>query len=157
MRPLLRQRGVVDDKDRAGSAEQLVRLDREFFREWRFVPDAARNEMMQLVVIARRQSRRHRLDALAIARPNQPYYVKRAHPPSRLVPPPRKERRQPPLQIPIPIRHRRLRKSLSQRSTKILSDLLICQSSARDAWLGREPINLPVGRLARVRYAPMAT
>jgi hypothetical protein len=23
--------------------------------------------------------------------------------------------------------------------------------------LGREPINLPVGRLARVRYAPMAT
>jgi hypothetical protein len=33
--------------------------------------------------------------------------------------------------IPAPVRHRRLRKSLSQRSTKILSDLLICQSSAR--------------------------
>jgi hypothetical protein len=48
------------------------------------------------------------------------------------MPQPRKERRQPPLQIPIPIRHRRLRKSLSQRSTKILSDLLICQSSACD-------------------------
>jgi hypothetical protein len=48
----------------------------------------------------------------------------RARPPSRLVHQPRKERPQPPLQIPIPIRHRRLRKSLSQRSTKILADLL---------------------------------
>jgi hypothetical protein len=109
MRPLLRQRGVVDDKDGIGSADQLVRLDSEFLFQRRFVPDAARNEMMQLVVVAGRQSRRHRLDALAVARPNQPCHVKRAHPPSRLVPQPRKERRQPPLQIPIPIRHRRLR------------------------------------------------
>ena len=29
--------------------------------------------------------------------------------------------------------------------------------SLRECGLGREPINLPVGRLARVRYAPMAT
>src|SRR6202035_5368650 len=41
--------------------DPLVRLDREFLFQQRFVPDAARNEMMQLVVVARRPSRRHRL------------------------------------------------------------------------------------------------
>jgi hypothetical protein len=105
MRPLLRQRRVVDDKDCIGAPDQLVRLDREFLREWRFVPHAARNEMMQLVVIARRPSRRHRLDALAVARPNQPSNVERTHPSTRLMSEPRQERRKPPIKIPIPVRH----------------------------------------------------
>ena len=105
MRPLLRQRRVVDDKDCIGAPDQLVRLDREFLFQRRFVPDAARNEMMQLVVIAARPSRRHRLDALALARPNQPSNVERTYPPARLVFEPRQERRKPPIKIPAPVRH----------------------------------------------------
>jgi hypothetical protein len=105
MRALLRQRRVVDDKDCAGAPDQLVRLDREFLFQPRFVPDAARNEMMQLVVVAGRPSRRHRLDALALARPNQPSNVERTHPSTRLVSEPRQERRKPPIKIPAPLRH----------------------------------------------------
>src|SRR3984885_11814924 len=61
--------------------------------------------MMQLVVVAGRPSRRHRLDALAVARPNQPSYVERTHPSARLVPKPRQERRKPPQKVVIPSRH----------------------------------------------------
>jgi hypothetical protein len=129
MRPLLRQRRVVDDKDCAGAPDQLVRLDREFLFHERFVPDAARNEMMQLVVVAGRPSRRHRLDALALARPNQPSNVERTHPSTRLVSEPRQERRKPPIKIPAPLR--RLSKSPSRPAIKILSELLIRQSRAR--------------------------
>src|SRR5882762_10483229 len=105
MRPLFRQGGVVYDKNRIGSPDQSVRLDSEFLFQRRFVPDAARNEMMQLVVIARRQSRRHRLDALAVAWTNQPRYIERTHAPSRLVSEPRQERRKPTLEISAPVRH----------------------------------------------------
>ena len=105
MRPLLRQRRVVDDKNCAGAPDQLVRLDREFLFQRRFVPDAARNEMMQLVVVAGRPSRRHRLDALAVARPNQPSNVERTHTSARLVSEPRQERRKPAFKISIPTRH----------------------------------------------------
>ena len=96
--------GAVSSKRRKGcaSADQLVRLDRKFLFQQRFVPDAARNEMMQLVVVAGRPSRRHRLDALAVARPNQPSYVERTHPSARLVPKPRQERRKPPQKVVIP-------------------------------------------------------
>src|ERR1700690_2598654 len=65
----------------------------------------SRNEMMQLVVVAGRPSRRHRLDALAGARPNQPSYVERPHPSARLVPKPRQERRKPTQKVVIPSRH----------------------------------------------------
>ena len=41
MRPLLRQRGVVDDKDGIGSADQLVRLNRELLFQRRFVPEGS--------------------------------------------------------------------------------------------------------------------
>ena len=105
MRPLLRQRRVVDDKDCIGAPDQSVRLDREFLFQRRFAPDPARNEMMQLVVVAGRPSRRHRLDALALARPNQPSNVERTHPSARLVSEPRQERRKPPIKISIPARH----------------------------------------------------
>src|SRR6202034_1173938 len=77
----------------------------KFLFQKRFVPDAARNEMMQLVVVAGRPSRRHRLDALAVARPNQPSYVERTHPSARLVPKPRQERRKPTQKVVIPSRH----------------------------------------------------
>src|SRR5271168_4034419 len=129
--PFFRQRRVVDDKDCAGASDQFIRLNSEFLLQRRFVPDAARNEMMQLVVVAGRQSRRHRLDALAVARANQACHVERTHPPARLVPQPRQERRKPPLEIPIPVRHAAgSANHRAKRSSEILYKLPICQSSA---------------------------
>ena len=61
--------------------------------------------MMQLVVVAGRPSRRHRLDALAIAWADQPSNVERTHPSTRLVSEPRQERRKPPIKIRAPVRH----------------------------------------------------
>jgi hypothetical protein len=60
---------------------------------------------MQLVVLARRQTRRHRLDALSVAWPDQAFHIERAHPPARLVPKSGNEWRKPPLKVPIPVRH----------------------------------------------------
>ena len=87
---------------------------------------------MQLVVLARRQTRRHWLDALSVTWPNQAFHIEWEHPPARLVPKPDEERRKPPFQISIPVRHAvASAKSRSQRSREILYKLLICQSSAR--------------------------
>src|SRR5271168_744076 len=88
--------------------------------------------MMQLVVVAGRQSRRHRLGALAVARANQACHVERTHPPARLVPQPRQERRKPPLEIPTPVRHAAgSANHRAKRSSEILYKLSICQRSAR--------------------------
>ncbi len=51
----------------------------EFVLERTGIPDPARYEMMQLVVIGRRQPLGHRLHALALARPDQARNIKRAH------------------------------------------------------------------------------
>src|ERR1700683_1478387 len=137
MRPLLRQRRVVDDKGCAGAPDQLVRLDRKFLFQKRFVPDAARNEMMQLVVVAGRPSRRHRLDALAVARPNQPSYGERTHPSARLVPKPRQERRKPTQKVVIPSRHPS--RSAKNRAQSFTQPQLTYPQSAKVV-LGREGV-----------------
>jgi hypothetical protein len=72
MGPLLRQRGVVDDEEGARAADQPVRLDRKLTLQPSLGPDPVRHEMVQLVVIARRDPLGHRADALAITRPDQP-------------------------------------------------------------------------------------
>ena len=53
------------------STDEPVGLNEQFCFQRRRVPDAISDEMMQLVIVARRQPRRHWLDALAIARPNE--------------------------------------------------------------------------------------
>ena len=82
---LLRHRGVVDDQHRILAADEPIGLNEQFRLQWRRIPDAISDEMVQLVIVARRQPRRHRLHALAIARSNQPRNIKRTHPPPRLV------------------------------------------------------------------------
>ena len=150
MRPFLRQRRVIDDKDCAGAADQLVSLDREFLFQQRLVPHAARNEMMQLVVVARRPSRRNRLDALALARPNQPSNVERTHPSARLVSEPRQERRKPSLQIPAPLRDAAgPAKSQGQGSTEFPYKPLFCQSSVSSDRLSASASALAAGRSRR--------
>src|SRR5580700_9748099 len=61
--------------------------------------------MVQPVVIARRDPLGHRADALAIARPDQPRHIERAHTPPRLVAEASNERRKPPPKLVSPIRH----------------------------------------------------
>ena len=132
MRPLLRQSSVVHHEHRIGAANQLVRLDSEFLLQRSLTPDRARNEVMQLVVVARRQTRRHRLHALSVPWPDQAFHIKREHPSARLMPKPGNKRRKPSLQISIPARHAvASAKSRSRRSGEIPYKLLICQSSAR--------------------------
>ena len=105
MRPLLRQRRVVDDEEGACAADQLVGLDGKLTLQRSLVPDPVRHEMVQPVVIARRHPLGHRADALAIPRPDQPRNIERTHPPPRLVAQPFHERRQPPRKLASPIRH----------------------------------------------------
>ena len=105
MGPLLRQRRVVDDKEGVPAADQLVRLDRKLKLQRTLVPDPVRHEMVQPVVIARRDLLGHRADALAIARPNQPRHIQRTHPPPRLMTEPFHKRRQPPPKLVPPFRH----------------------------------------------------
>src|SRR6478736_691879 len=82
---LLRHRRVVDDQHRILAADQAIGLNQQFRLQWRCVPNAISNEMVQLVILARCQSRRHRLDALAITRSNQSRDIKRTHPSPCLV------------------------------------------------------------------------
>ena len=67
------------------AADEAVGLNEQFRLQRRRIPDAISDEMVQLVIVARRQPRRHRLDALAIARSNQSRNIQRTHPPPRLV------------------------------------------------------------------------
>ena len=59
-------------------------LNEQLCLQWRRVPDASRNKMMQLVVIARRKPLRHWLNALAIAGSDQPCHIKRTHSPAAI-------------------------------------------------------------------------
>jgi len=82
---LLRHRCVVDDQHRIFAADETISLNEQLRLQWRRIPDAISDKMVQLVIVARRQPRRHRLHALAIARSDQPRNIQRAHPPSRLM------------------------------------------------------------------------
>ena len=85
MLALLRHRGVVDHQHGIAAADEPVRLNKQFCLQRRRIPDARSNEMVQLIIIARRKPLRHRLNALAIAGTDQPRHVKRTHLPPRLV------------------------------------------------------------------------
>src|SRR5580704_9131953 len=132
MRPLLRQRRVVDDEKGVGAADQLVRLDRKLTLQRSLVPDPLRHEMVQPVVVARRDPLGHRPDALAVTRPDQPRHIERTHPPPRLVAKPSHERRQPPPKLVPPIRHpQRSPNQSAKPPINSVNKPLICQSSAR--------------------------
>src|SRR5277367_352547 len=123
----------------------MVRLNEQFRLQWRRIPDTSSNKMMQLIIVARRKSLCHWLNALAFTRANQPCHVERTHPPPRLVIQAIQKRLQPTSKLALPIRrcppHGRPSKSrppMNHRKTDLgipdrLSPVRICQSSAR--WL----------------------
>ena len=82
---LLRYRGIIDDQHGIAATDEPICLNEQLRLQWRSIPDASCNKMMQLIIITRSQPLRHRLNALAIARPNQSCYIKRTHPPPCLM------------------------------------------------------------------------
>lgn len=101
-RALLGQRGVVYHQHRALAAEEGVGLACQLFQERSRIPGAGRDEVLELVVGTKAEPFGHGVDALAIARPDQVCDGERAHAPTRLVPEPIHEGREPALEIAPP-------------------------------------------------------
>jgi hypothetical protein len=94
---LLGQCRVIDDKKTCGTADQAICLPHQGRLKWIAVPNPGSDEMMKLIVIDMASPRRHRLHALAVARPDQTGNVERAHPAPRWMRKPRQKRRKPAL------------------------------------------------------------
>src|SRR5437016_982445 len=85
MLAFLGHRGVIDDQYRIAAADKPIRLNEQFPLQRRQIPDTTSNKVMQLIIVVRRKTFRHWLNALAITGPDQPRNVKRTHPPPCLV------------------------------------------------------------------------
>lgn len=94
---------MIDDQPSLLTANQIIGLlpQRRFQR--RAVPDAGANEMVQPVVADLLYARRHGLDALAITGANQAGNIGRTHSAPCLVTETPQIRREPTLQIVLPI------------------------------------------------------
>ena len=103
MRALLGYRGIVDHQHGIAAADEPVRLNQQFCLHRRRIPDPGRNEVVQLIVVAKRKPLRHRLNALAIARADQPRHVERAHLSPRFVAQPIQKRLEPTSKLAFPI------------------------------------------------------
>jgi hypothetical protein len=104
---LLRQGGVVHDQHRVRPAHQPVGgLDQLVLQRCRG-PGGGRDEVVQLLGVARRDACRHRLDALALAGRDQPLEVDRRPAALRLALQPFQEGRQPALELTLPVVRRR--------------------------------------------------
>src|SRR5690348_5720992 len=123
MLAFLRHRGVVDYQYRIGPADKPIRLDEQFSLQRRRIPDPTSNKMVQLIIIVRRKTFRHWLNALAITGPDQPCDVKRTHPLPRLVTQALQKRPEPAskLGFPIPRRSHHGRPSTSRPDLGIRS------------------------------------
>jgi hypothetical protein len=103
MRALLRHSGIVDHQHRIATTDEPVRLNEQLRPQWHGIPDASRDEMMQLIIVARCKPFCHGLNTLTITRPDQPSHIKRTHPPPRLVTQAIQERFEPASKIVFPI------------------------------------------------------
>src|SRR5262249_23143064 len=122
-------------------AYEPVCLYEQFGFHRRCVPDPGRNEVMQLIACAERKPLRHRLNALAVARTDQPRHVERAHLSPCFVTQPIQKRLEPTSELVSPIRcptnhgrplHSISRPPMSHRKSDlgIPCPRKICQSSA---------------------------
>src|SRR5450756_1763996 len=59
----------------AGTPARFIRLNKQFGLHWHRIPDPGGNEVVQLIIVAKRKPLRHRCNTLAIARADQPRYV----------------------------------------------------------------------------------
>jgi hypothetical protein len=70
------------------AADKPICLNKQFCFHGHCIPDPGGNEVVQLIAFAECKPLRHRRNALAVARTDQPRHVQRTHPSSRLVPQP---------------------------------------------------------------------
>ena len=70
MRAFLGQRGVINDQDGLGPADEPAGLGQEFGFERCLVPRTDRHKVVQLIVVGRSHPSGHRLQALALAGSN---------------------------------------------------------------------------------------
>jgi len=103
MPTFLGDRRVVNEQHSVAAADQLIRLNQQFCLQRPGIPDPGGDEVVQLIAFAERKPPRHRLDALAIARADQPRHVERTHPAPRLVPQPIQKWLEPTPKLAFPI------------------------------------------------------
>ena len=72
MRAFLGYRGVVGHQHGVSAADELIRLNQQFCLHRPGIPDPGCDEVVQLIVVTKCKPLRHRLNALAIARTDQP-------------------------------------------------------------------------------------
>src|SRR5436309_1525380 len=104
MRAFLGYRSVVDHPHGFAAPDEPIRLDKQFELNRRCIPDPGRNEVVQLIVFAKRKPLRHRLNALAIAGTDQPRHVEWTHLSPRLVTQPSQQRLEKASKLLLPIR-----------------------------------------------------
>jgi hypothetical protein len=104
MRTLLGNSGIVDHQNGITAAHKPIRLNKQFAFHRRRIPYPGGNKVVQLIIRAKRKPLCHRLNALALARTNQPGYIERAHLPPRLVTQPIQKRLEPTSKLFFPIR-----------------------------------------------------
>src|SRR5262249_19809323 len=122
------------------------------------IPDPSRNEVVQLIVFAKPKSLRHRLNALAIARTDQPRHVERTHLSPRLVTQPiqKRLRKRPSSSfqsdgLPTMVAPTKTRPPMSHRKT----DLGIpCRSKSAKVVLGSRLIKSTIQEQRRGRQRP---
>src|SRR6516162_5766900 len=85
MRAFLGYRSIIDHQHGIAAANQPIRLNKQFRLHRPRIPDPSRNEVVQLIVFAKPKPLRHGLNALAIARTDQPRHVEWTHLSPRLV------------------------------------------------------------------------
>jgi hypothetical protein len=70
---------TFDHQHRIAAADELISLDEKFCLQRSLLPDASSNKMVQLIIVTRRKTLCHWLNALAITRSDQPRHVKWTH------------------------------------------------------------------------------
>src|SRR6516162_5176597 len=104
MRAFLGYCGVVDHQHGIAAADQPIRLNKQFRLRRPRIPHPGRNEVVQLIVFAKPKPLRHRLNALTIARTDQPRHVEWTHLSPRLVTQPIQKRLEKASKLFFPIR-----------------------------------------------------
>src|SRR5262245_65995920 len=104
MRTLLEHRRVVDHQHGVPAADELIGLNKQFCLHRSHVPHPGRDEVVQLVIAAKRKTLGHRLNALAVTWTDQSRYVNRTHQTPRLVTQSIYKRLQPALKLLPPIK-----------------------------------------------------
>ena len=85
------------------AADEPVRWNKQFCLHRSSIPDPGGNEVVQLIIFAKRKPLRHRLNAFAIARADQSRYVQRAHLSPRFMTQPIQKRLKPTSKLFLPI------------------------------------------------------